>query len=245
MELSGTYTFDAPRELVWEMLLDPEVLARIMPGCDRLERVGENEYVGQLKIKVGPVQGVFQGNVHITEAQPPQSYRMTVNGKGPQGIVDGQGKVQLEANGAGVTLHYEGQAYVSGRIASVGQRLMDSSAKAIVKQSLQNLETQVQARLTADQAPPPTSRTEGEAPAVTSAPEPSPQREPPPPPNQTDFILGVARDIWEDLVPDPQTRQLVGALVGLAIFMLLRAVYRRWVDNLAGRIARRLQENQR
>ena len=83
MKLTGTYTFNAPRELVWEMFLDPTVLAQIMPGCEELVKVGDNEYEGQLKIKVGPVQGSFKGNVQLSELNPPHTYHMEVNGKGP------------------------------------------------------------------------------------------------------------------------------------------------------------------
>ena len=65
MKIGGEYTFEGPRDLVWEMLLDPQVLAKVLPGAESLERVGENEFAGALKMKVGPVQGDFQGKVRL------------------------------------------------------------------------------------------------------------------------------------------------------------------------------------
>ena len=147
VELKGNYVFNAPQDLVWEMLLDPSVLARIMPGCEKLEQTGENVFEGKLNIRIGPVQGVFQGTVELSDLRPPHGYHMLVNGRGPAGIVRGEGDLQLAPAESGTNLSYQGEAQVSGRIASVGQRLMDSSAKAIVSQSLQNLEKQIQARM--------------------------------------------------------------------------------------------------
>src|SRR5262245_37321960 len=155
MKLDGSYTFDAPRDVVWEALLDPEVLARVMPGCEKLEQVGENEYKGTLKIKVGPVQGAFEGLVTLSDINPPDSYHMSVDGKGGPGFMRGEGQVILEPQGDATIMHYTGEAQVGGRIASVGQRLLDSSAKALTRQSLDGLNKQIQARLQADQTPTP------------------------------------------------------------------------------------------
>src|SRR5690554_3952321 len=124
MNIEGTHEFDAPQELVWTMLLDPVVLAKVMPNCQALKKVGEEEYTGRMKIQVGPVQGVFQGKVTLSNLNPPTGYRMQVQGKGPAGIVDGEGDVRLETvtdpNGSSKTLmHYAGEAKVSGKIASI------------------------------------------------------------------------------------------------------------------------------
>jgi len=146
VKLDGTYTFDAPREAVWQALLDPNVLAKVMPGCEKLERVGENEYKGMLKIRVGPVQGQFEGLVNLTDINAPESYRMQVDGKGAPGFMKGVGEVRLEDQGASTLMHYSGDAQVGGRIASVGQRLLDSSAKALTRQSLDGLNEQIKAR---------------------------------------------------------------------------------------------------
>ncbi len=147
MELSGVYSFNAPRQAVWQALMDAEVLARIMPGCEKLEPSGDNQYQGVIKIKVGPVQGEFQGLVRLSQLNPPESYHITVDGKGAPGFIKGEGQVRLEEQGSRTIMHYAGKAQIGGRIASVGQRLLDSSAKSITKQALEGLEQQIQARM--------------------------------------------------------------------------------------------------
>ncbi len=204
MKLEGTYTFEAPREASWQALLDPEVLAAAMPGCEALEKIGDNEYKGMLKIRIGPVQGQFEGLVTITDLNPPESYQMVVNGRGGPGIVSGRGQVQLEDQGDCTVLHYSGDADISGRITSVGQRLLDSSAKALTRQSLDALHEQIKARQAAEN-----------------------QAEPPPPvegPSTLRFASGVTRDIVADLIPPERYPLLVAvglllaaALVGLVM----------------------------
>lgn len=253
MKLVGEYLFpNAPQELVWEMFLDPTVLASIMPGCERLEKVreqdGETQYEGDMKIKVGPVQGKFQGTVILSHLQPPQSYQMKVHGKGPQGIVDGLGSIQLTWGDAGTQLQYEGNANISGQIAAVGQRLMDSSAKAIVKQSLQNLDAQIQARLTAAQAPAPvepqlTTSTDQPATANISQPPP-PNKILLPPPSQTEFAFGVAKEVLNDLLPkDENQRLLIGTISLLVVYLFLRGIVRRWSKQIAKDVAKELKRN--
>lgn len=230
VELKGNYTFNAPQELVWEMFLDPGVLARIMPGCEKLEQTGENEFEGKLNIRIGPVQGVFQGTVELSDLRPPHGYHMLVNGRGPAGIVRGEGDLQLAPTESGTSLSYQGEAQVSGRIASVGQRLMDSSAKAIVSQSLQNLEKQIRARL----RPAPEV---GEETAVSTSSSP----EPPPPPSQTEFMLGVGKEMFADLVPDPRQRQLLG---GLTLLLGLIGLLNWFANLVARRVVKMLQEEE-
>lgn len=256
MKLTGEHLFpNAPQELVWEMFLNPTVLASIMPGCERLEKVreqdGETQYEGEMKIKVGPVQGKFQGTVILSHLQPPQSYQMKVHGKGPQGIVDGLGSVSLTWSNAGTLMHYEGNANISGTIASVGQRLMDSSAKAIIKQSLQNLDAQIQARLN-----PPEPVTIRQPLAATSLPptdQSAADNQPPPaakshvllpPPSQTEFAFGVAKDVLNDLLPkDENQRLLIGAISLLALYLFLRGIVRHWSRQIAKDVAKELKRH--
>lgn len=140
MKIDGEYTFDAPRALVWDALQDPAVLATVLPGADSLETVGEDEYKGALKIKVGPVQGKFKGHIQITDKVDLESYNMQVDGKGAPGFVKATGGIKLsDADGGKTHMLYTGDAKVGGKIASVGQRLIDTSAKAIIGQSLDAL----------------------------------------------------------------------------------------------------------
>jgi carbon monoxide dehydrogenase subunit G len=230
IQLSGRYDFGAERELVWETFLDPEVLARIMPGCERLERVGDHEFEGVMKIRVGPVQGAFQGTVQLSELQPPHSYHMLVNGRGPAGIVRGEGDVRLESTPSGTTMHYEGEAQISGRIATVGQRLMESSAQAITRQSLDNLDRQIQAR---QQPAASVEQPAGEA-GARAAPASAP-----PAPSQTEFALGVARDVVTDLIPNSRQRWLLG---GGAAALVLAALLNWFANLVARRVVRQLRE---
>lgn len=235
MKIEGNYTFDAPRKVVWEMFLDPEVLARTMPGCKKLELVGENEYEGMMQMKVGPVQGTFKGNVHLTDLQAPETYHMKVDGRGPSGFVQGEGDVRLEETDEGSTImHYSGDAQVGGRLAQVGQRLLDSSARAITKQSLENLAKQIDARHK-------DGATDGEAEEEGVAPG----EEAPAAPTQTEFAVGVAREMLDDLVPPEQRPELarVGAAV-LGFLFVMMLVINWWTNLLAGKIAKRLQEKE-
>lgn len=237
MKIEGNYTFDAPRDVVWEMFLDPEVLARTMPGCRKLELVGENEYEGVMQMRVGPVQGTFQGNVHLTDLQAPETYHMKVDGRGPAGFVRGEGDVRLEQTDEGTIMHYSGDAQVGGRLAQVGQRLLDSSARAITKQSLDNLAKQVDARQKKGDA----EEGNGESAEDGSAAE----DEAPAAPTQTEFAVGVAREMMNDLVPPEQRPELMrtgAAVVGILFVIML--IVNWWTSLLAGKIAKRLQEKE-
>lgn len=147
VKIQGEHSFDAPREAVWEALMDPEVLARTLPGAEKLERVGENQLAGALDMRIGPVQGKFQGTVTMTDVRPPEGYHLSLKGTGAAGFVEGSGTIRLTDAGAGTTLHYDVEAQVGGRIAGVGQRLLDSSARVVTRQALEGLERQIAARV--------------------------------------------------------------------------------------------------
>ena len=213
MDLAGTYTFDAPRDEVWQALMDPAVLVSIMPGCESLEEVGENEYQTSLKIKGGPVQGKFKGNIELLEINEPDSYRMKVDGQGPSGFMKGDGQVKLESQGDSTLMHYTGTAQVGGRIASVGQRLLDSSAKAITKQSLDGLNQQITARQQAAAAPPAQNGHSHTTPTPTPTPVATKAIEPP---SEMEFALGVAKNMLDDAIP-AERRPLLLAVVSLVL----------------------------
>lgn len=145
LKLEGEHTFDAPRQRVWEALNDPDVLARTLPGAEKLEQVEENHFKGELAMRVGPVQGRFHGDVTLSNLQPPESYHLDLKGSGPAGFVNGAGDVRLEESGSGTVLHYDIEAQVGGRLAGVGQRLLESSARVITRQALEGLERQIDA----------------------------------------------------------------------------------------------------
>lgn len=157
MKIAGNYTFEATREEVWSALTDPEVLARTIPGCQRLDEVGENEYESTLKVGLQAVRGVYTGRVKIDNLVRPESYDIHVDGKGSNGFLKGSGSIKLREDGASTILDYFGEAQVGGTIASVGQRLLDGAAKTLISQSLKALAQQIADR---------------RAPAPEAAPEP-------------------------------------------------------------------------
>lgn len=148
MKLVGEHTFkNAPRKIVWETLMDPDSLSKAIPGGDKLEKVGDNQYEAALNIKVGPVQGKFDGEIELLDINEPDSYKMKVSGKGPAGFLNGEGDVTLSDSGDDTIMSYSGDAQVGGKIAGVGQRLIDSSAKSITRQGLEALDAQIQAKV--------------------------------------------------------------------------------------------------
>ena len=206
MKIAGEYSFEAPQAMVYEGLQDPEVLTAVMPGCEKLEKVGENEYEGTLNIKIGPVQGKFKGKVRLENPREPEGYTMHVDGRGAPGFVKAKAEIELAAEGDGTKMTYDSDAQVGGRIASVGQRLIDSSAKAIIKQSLDGLNATMKARL-AEQSGDEEAAAEARAEAA--------------PPSQTEFAATVAKEVAKDLVPKPVLIVLVILLILALLYFLL------------------------
>ncbi len=205
VRLEGSYTFDAPQQAVWEAILDPEVLTKVLPGAEKLEQVAENEYAGVIDIRVGPVQGTFQGRVKLTEVDPPNGYHMEMEGQGRPGYVRGEGDIRLESAPDGKTvMHYSGQAQLSGRIASVGQRLIDSTARSLTRQALENLDRIIQARVAAEAAG-------EEAPPVPEIEAPT----------VTQVATEVAKDVVKDVVRESRITPQTAILVLLAVIAVL------------------------
>lgn len=149
MKVIGSHTVPAGRERTYRLLQDPEVLAKCVPGCDLLERVGENDYQMKMKMLIGALSGLFDGRISIADAQPPQSFRMKVTGSGKIGFVKAEGALNLESNGTSTDVKYEGEVQVGGTIASIGQRLLDGAAQMIVKRFFENLTREVQGAIQA------------------------------------------------------------------------------------------------
>ncbi|HMP39775.1 MAG TPA: carbon monoxide dehydrogenase subunit G [Roseiflexaceae bacterium] len=159
MKVSGSYTFDAAREDVWAALNDIDVLARIVPGCERLEQPGENEFTGIVKIGIQSIRGTYQGRIRLEDVQYPHHYRLIANGKSANAVVDGVGTIDLVEENGKTTLTY------GGILASVGQRLIEGAARQLINQSLKALTEQVAIRTGKVAAP-----VAAEAPAAPAAP---------------------------------------------------------------------------
>ncbi len=141
MQLTGEHSFAAPRQRVWDFLLDPDVLQQCLPGCEKLEQIGEDEYNATMKIGIAMIRGTFQGRVKISDKQEPERYTMMVEGSGPQGQVSGTGTLELVDNGDQTTVRYQGDANVRGTLARVGARMIQPAAKTIVGQFFNCLES--------------------------------------------------------------------------------------------------------
>ena len=143
MELSGEHRFSAPRERVWALLLDPQILQQCLPGAEDLVEVGPEEYEARMKIGVAAIRGTYQGRVKIQDKDEPNSYRMAVEGKGPAGQISGDAQMTLTEDGDGTIVHWAGKANVRGTLARVGGRVMQPAAKKIVGQFFNCLEGKV------------------------------------------------------------------------------------------------------
>ena len=121
------------------MMQDPEVLARAIPGCEGLEKTGEDEYRMKMKMAMASVSGAFDGKVRISDQTPPTSFRLTVEGAGKIGFVKGDGLLTLRPKDGATEVSYEGDAQVGGTIAAVGQRLIDMTAKMMIKKFFEKL----------------------------------------------------------------------------------------------------------
>jgi uncharacterized protein len=146
LKITGSYTIDAPRDQVWAALNDMEVLARIVPGCERLVQTGENEYEGAVKIGIQSIKGSYSGKIRLEDIQPPHHYKLVASGRSSNGVVDGSGAVDLAEQDGKTVLTYSGDAQIGGTLASVGQRLIEGASKQMINQSLKALVEQINAR---------------------------------------------------------------------------------------------------
>ena len=134
MKLEGKHQIDAPRARVYEALINPEVLQRTIPGCERLEKTSENTFAATIRTGVGSIKGVFNGTVRLEDLRAPEHFRMVVEGKGAPGFLKGSGDLDLEEQGGSTSVHYTGDVQVGGTIASVGQRMIQGSVKMMSAQ---------------------------------------------------------------------------------------------------------------
>jgi carbon monoxide dehydrogenase subunit G len=150
MHLEGEHKLPAPPERVYEYMQDPEVLKECLPGCERLERIGEDEYAATMKIGVAMIKGTYDGRVKISDKDEPNSFKMLVEGKGPQGQVSGEGLLQFSSDGEGGTvIHYAGDATVRGMLARIGSRVIQPAAKMIVGKFFEALHNTATSKQTA------------------------------------------------------------------------------------------------
>src|SRR5271165_6906815 len=146
MDMTGERRIPAPRQTVWEALNDPEVLKVSIPGCESLEKLGDDQMKATAAVKVGPISARFTGKVHLTDIDPPNGYRISGEGQGgAAGFAKGGANVALKDDGADTLLSYHVSAQVGGKLAQLGGRLIDASAKQMADQFFDRFSTHVQA----------------------------------------------------------------------------------------------------
>lgn len=118
---------------------DPAVLARAMPGCESLEKIGPDEYRMKMKMALASLSGAFEGKIRITDQQPPSSFKLIVEGSSKIGFMKGEGLLKLSAAPAGTDVAYEGDVQVGGTLAAVGQRMVDATARMMIKKFFEKL----------------------------------------------------------------------------------------------------------
>ncbi|THK37440.1 carbon monoxide dehydrogenase [Ensifer sp. MPMI2T] len=135
MEMTGEERIAARRDAVWQCLNDPEILKRCIPGCQSLEMKSPTELTAVVKVKIGPVSATFNGSVVLSNLNPPQSYTISGEGKGGiAGFAKGGADVTIAEEGDDTVLRYDVKAEVGGKIAQLGSRLIDSTAKKLAQQ---------------------------------------------------------------------------------------------------------------
>lgn len=169
MDMHGSRRLAVTQQQAWDALNDPEVLKACIPGCDKVEATGENQYAIGMAVKVGPVAARFNGKIQLTDVQPPDSYTLAFEGQGgPAGFGKGSARVMLATpadGGAGCDLNYTAQAQVGGRIAQVGQRLVDGVARSMAEDFFRRFDEEMQRRHPAVVAPEVSEVPEAAAPA--------------------------------------------------------------------------------
>jgi carbon monoxide dehydrogenase subunit G len=146
MELSGSHTFDAPQTAVWHVLTDPESLRRNLPGCQKFEPQGDGAFDVVLSIGIASIKGTYTGTVHLLNEKPPDSYTLAMSARGGVGFVEGEGHFNLspaDGNAEKTLLNYTGTAQVGGKIAGVGQRLLNAGANLVIGQFFRAMEKEV------------------------------------------------------------------------------------------------------
>ena len=211
MKLEGEYLINGPREEVWKLVRDPDVLATALPGTQSLNKISDTEFEGVMHLKIGPMAGDFSGRLVVSEEVPPESCTLTVDGKGAAGFAKGTGHVQLIEQADGKTLiKYTGDMQVGGKLASTGQRMIETVSKSMTRQGLETLNKALEARVEAKQ--------KGSDQVEYT------------PPTELEFAGAVARDVAGSALSSPEIRMalyIIPAITALVILILILCRRRR------------------
>lgn len=147
MDMQGSRPLAITQQQAWDALNDPEVLKLCIPGCDKVEPTGENQYAVGMAVKIGPVSAKFSGKITLSDIVPPQSYTIGFDGQGGvAGFGKGKAQVNLQPSEGGCELSYTVNAQVGGKIAQLGQRLIDGAAKGMAEDFFKRFDDEMQRR---------------------------------------------------------------------------------------------------
>ena len=146
MEISGSYTFNAPPDRVWKLLMDPAVISSCIPGCERFDPEGEDRYKVTLTVGLAAITGTYDGTVVLADKIEPASYRLIVEGQGRPGFVKGSSAIALRGSGATTDVDVTGTVQTGGPIARVGQRLIGGVAKMMLDRFFACLQAKLEPR---------------------------------------------------------------------------------------------------
>ena len=205
MQMTGQYRIEAPRQTVWEALNDVEVLRACIPGVEEIDKTSDTSFTAKVRAKVGPVSARFAGDVTLSDLDPPKGYTISGEGKGgAAGFAKGGAKVNLEEDGGATLLNYEVEAQVGGKLAQIGSRLIDGTAKKMADDFFSRFAEQVGGAAAAAAAEPA---------AVPGEPTPAPAEAEAVEPDDSDVGAGASLGVWV-------TGLLVAVLILLAVFAL-------------------------
>ncbi len=190
MKVEGEHIFKGTQKQVWDLFRDTDVMAAALPGTKKMEAVGDNVYEAVMNVRVGPVVGEFSGNLVISNENFPETYTMTVDGRGKPGFMKGAGDIILIDQGDNSTLmKYTGDVQIGGKLAGVGQRLIDTVSKSIINQAFDTLDQFLFERTAAEE--------EGREAEYQGA-------------SEKDYAASVAKDIVGGVLSAPWVKKLKG-----------------------------------
>lgn len=202
MKVEGEHLFKGSPQQVWDLFRDTEVMAAALPGTRKMEYLGDNRYEAVMNVRVGPVAGEFSGELLISQEKFPQSYSMSVEGRGKPGFMKGSGDIILVDQGqAGTVLQYTGEVQIGGRLAAVGQRLIDTVSKSIIGQAFETLDQVLAERVAAE--------AEGRQAEYQAA-------------SQAEYASAVAKGLFSAAWVRIAAAVLIIGLIGLVLVLALR-----------------------
>jgi carbon monoxide dehydrogenase subunit G len=200
MNLEGEHVFKGPRTEVYMMFRDPDILASALPGTQKLDKIDDQHYEGMMNIRIGPVSGTFSGKLEVADEVAPEKCTLIVDGRGAPGFAKGVGHVVFTEQPDGTTLlKYSGDVQIGGTLASVGQRMIDSVSKSMIRTAFDTLDKALEARLAA--------KASGTAVNFKA-------------PTETQFAAEVAKDVvkgWKDIAEVRMLFYVIPAGIAIAI----------------------------